>query len=82
MGRKVDLVPGARLLQSRTALGFSQRRMAAFLGCSKAMVTQMEAGTAAPGRLLSNRIEALLDIPASAWDDPADLLPQDGSEAA
>lgn len=73
---------GQQLAAKRAASGWSQRRMALYLGCSKAMVTQMETGAACPGRTLANRIGELIGIPTTAWDDPADLLPQDGSADA
>jgi ribosome-binding protein aMBF1 (putative translation factor) len=53
--------------------------MAAYLGVDPAMVARLELEQIVPSRILANRMEALLGIPTAAWDDPADLLPQDGS---
>jgi ribosome-binding protein aMBF1 (putative translation factor) len=70
---------GQQLLAAREARSWGQRHMAAYLGVDPAEVSRFENGLRAPTRLQANRMEALLGIPTAAWDDPADLLPQDGS---
>lgn len=71
----------ALLIAARKSRGWTQRKMAVFLGCHPSMVAQMERGLSRPGRTLSNRIEALLDIPTSVWDLPSDLRAREPQQA-
>lgn len=63
----------ALLRAARKARRQTQRQLAAWLGCHASMVAQMERGLVRPGRQLANRMDALLDIPASVWDEARDL---------
>jgi transcriptional regulator with XRE-family HTH domain len=70
---------GALLRAAREKREWGVRKMGDYLGVHFAVISRFENGLRAPTRVQANRIETLLGIPAAAWDDPADLLPQDGS---
>jgi transcriptional regulator with XRE-family HTH domain len=67
------------LRAERERLGWPQRRMARHLGLDPAEYHRLETGQRGPTRVQANRIWSLLGISQTAFDDPADLLPQDGS---
>lgn len=56
--------------------------MALHLGVDPSWVAKVETETLKPSRTLANRMHALLGIPTTTWDDPADLIAQDGSADA
>jgi transcriptional regulator with XRE-family HTH domain len=75
-------VTGPNKLRSWLAeTGYSQKGAADLFSCDESMVSHMLAGRANPGLRLANRIAVLTDgaVVQTDWDDPADLLPQDGS---